>query len=317
MEYRVLRDSDLEISNIVLGTAFRGGLVEEMANVIQRALDLGINTFDTGGYVRNGVVTEQVLGSVIENRRQDVILAVKIVPPSNRDIEKRLRNLRTDYIDILEILPCRCDVVCKSGYPGHVDEPHYSVTDAMVAAEKLIEKGMVRYLGVSRYTTAQLQEAETALNTTALLTNQLGYNLVATEVGDEAMDYCRANQVDILACSPLGAGLLLGDSNPAVERLARYDFDAEEKANHYGRINGVLTAVAEEAGKTVAQVALNWILCQEIVLPIIGPDRVEHVEENCGGVGWRLNEDQLRRIEGAVQPDPPITLPPPPPNRRR
>ena len=85
MEKRRLANSDLEISSIVLGTAFRGGIVEEMPDVIRRALYLGIDTFDTGGYRRNGVVTEQVLGEVIEHRRQDAIIAVKIVPPADRD----------------------------------------------------------------------------------------------------------------------------------------------------------------------------------------------------------------------------------------
>ena len=71
MEYRSLGDDALEISAILLGTAFRGRLVEEMPRVIARALDLGINTFDTGGYVRNGVVTEEVLGKAIAGRRQE------------------------------------------------------------------------------------------------------------------------------------------------------------------------------------------------------------------------------------------------------
>ena len=303
MEYRIPRGSDLEISAIVLGTAFRGGLVDEMPGVIERALDLGINTFDTGGYKRNGVVTEGVLGKVIANRRQDAVVAVKIVPPADREIEERLRRLRTDYIDILELLPCRCDTVCRSGYGQHVDEPHYSVTDTMIAAEKLVEKGLVRYLGVSRYTTAQLQEAEAALAASHLLTDQLHYNLVAPETGDEAMDYCRSNDILILAYSPLGAGLLLGDPNPGPERLARYSLEGTKETERYRRINATLADVAEGRGKTVAQVVLNWVLCQQIVLPIIGPDRVGHLEENVGGADWRLEADELGRIAAAVAVD--------------
>ena len=300
MEKRRLGNTDLEISSIVLGTAFRGGIVEEMPDVIRRALYLGIDTFDTGGYQRNGVVTEQVLGEVIEHRRQEAVVAVKIVPPADREIEARLRNLRTDYIDILELLPCRCDRVCKSGYAQHVDEPHYSIGDAMATAERLIDKGMVRYLGVSRYTTAMLEEAEEALSSTRLLTNQVHYNLVDGTLGDEPMDYCRSHDVTILAFSPLGAGLLLGDPQPDGKRLARYDLDDPAGKARYERINGALTQVAKERGKTVAQVALNWTLCQQIVLPIIGPDQVDHLEENAGGAGWRLEPEELECIDAAA-----------------
>lgn len=300
MEKRRLANSDLEISSIVLGTAFRGGIVEEMPDVIRRALYLGIDTFDTGGYRRNGVVTEQVLGEVIEHRRQDAIIAVKIVPPADRDLETRLRNLRTDYVDILELLPCRCDRVCKSGYAEHVEEPHYSVADTMAAAERLVDKGMVRHLGVSRYTTPMLEEAEAALSSSGLLTNQVHYNLVDTALGDEPMEYCRSHDIALLGFSPLGAGLLLGDPQPEAKRLARYGLDGEPGRARYERINGVLTEVAGERGKTVAQVALNWTLCQQIVLPIIGPDRVDHLEENAGGGGWRLEPEELQRIDAAA-----------------
>ena len=124
MEYRTLRHSDLKVSAIVLGTAFRGGLTDAMPGVISRALDLGINIFDTGEYVRHKVVTEAVVGSVIKDSRKDVVLAVKQVPPADA-IENRLRHLQTDYIDILELLPCRCHAVCRSNYPEHAETPHY------------------------------------------------------------------------------------------------------------------------------------------------------------------------------------------------
>ncbi len=301
MEYTTLRDSNLKISSIVLGTAFRGGLVEQMPKVIGRAIDLGITTFDTGGYVRNGVVTEEVLGQVIKDRRQDVILAVKQVPPAARELETRLRRLQTDYIDILEILPCRCDKVCKSGYPEHVEEPHYPVSEAMEQAEALVQKGVVRYLGVSRYTTAQLLEAEAALKETHLLLDQLHYNLAAREVGEEVMPYCRDNNITILAHSPLGAGLLWGDdSSINKDRYARYGFDTPEKLAKYRDLIGVLGDIAQERGKAMAQVAVNWVLCQSHVLPIIGPDTVEHLEENCGAVGWRLGAEELGRIDAVV-----------------
>ena len=156
MEYRRLGNSDLRVSSIVLGTAFRGGLVEEMPQVIERALELGINIFDTGGYVRHGVVTEEVVGQVVKERRQDVVLAVKQDPPLTHDLETRLARLQTDYIDLLE---------------------------------------------------------------------------------------------------------------------------------QYRALIDTLGQIGRQRGKSVAQVAINWMLCQDIAMPIIGPDTVAHLEENCGAVG--------------------------------
>jgi aryl-alcohol dehydrogenase-like predicted oxidoreductase len=301
MEYRTLRNSDLKVSSIVLGTAFRGELVDEMPKVVGRALDLGINIFDTGEYVRSGVITEEVVGSVIKDRRKDVILAVKQVPPA-ANIEVRLQRLQTDYIDLLELLPCRCHVVCQSNYPDHVDSPHYSVGDTMREAEKLVQQGRVRYLGVSRYTTAQLLEAEAALTTAEIVSNQLQYNLVSREVGEEAMPYCKQHNITIMAYSPLGAGLFWGDdSSINKDRYARYGFDTPEKLAQYRNLIQVLGELARQRHKTVAQVAMNWVLCQDIAIPITGPDTVAHIEENCGAAGWRLEPPEIDRIDKAVE----------------
>ena len=300
MEYRTLRHSDLKVSAIVLGTAFRGGLTDAMPGVISRALDLGINIFDTGEYVRHNVVTEAVVGSVIKDRRKDVILAVKQVPPADA-IENRLQHLQTDYIDILELLPCRCHAVCRSNYPEHADTPHYSIADTVRTAEKLVRKGAVRYLGVSRYTTAQLRAAEEALETAKIVSDQLHYNLVSRELGEEVMPYCKQRDIAIMAFSPLGAGLFWGDdARINKERYGRYGFDTPEKLARYRNLIQVLEQLARQRHKTIAQVAMNWVLCQDLAIPITGPDTVAHLEENCGAAGWRLDASELAQIDDAV-----------------
>lgn len=302
MEYRTLGRSDLRVSDVVLGTAFRGGLVDEMPRVIERAIDLGINIFDTGGYVRNGVITEEVLGSVIEGRRESLILAVKEVPPVGEDLEDRMRKLRTDYIDVLQVLPCRCIRVCNSGYAGMENAPHCSVSDAMAAAERLVEAGKVRYLGASRYTTEQLVETHETIGKSLFLSDQLHYNLVAREVGEEARPYCTENGVTILAHSPIGAGIFWGDAATIdLDRISRYGFDAPGKLEIYQGLLQTLGDIGRERDRTIAQVAINWLLCQGDVIPITGPDRVEHLEENVGAVGWRLEATELTRIDAAVR----------------
>ena len=301
MEYRTLHNTDLKISSIVLGTAFRGGLVDQMPRVIEKAIDRGVNIFDTGGYVRNGVVTEEVLGKVIKGRRQDVIVAVKQVPPTTKHLETRLQRLQTDYIDILELLPCRCDRVCKSGYAEHVDDAHYSVTENMFEAEKLVEKGVVRYIGVSRFTTAQLQESEEALKESHLVLDQLHYNLIYRNEADSVRAYCEENGITILAFSPLGAGLLWGDDEAVNKaRYPRYGLDAPERLGEYRKLIGLLGEIAESRGRTIAQVSLNWLLCQNLAIPIIGPDLLEHLDENIGAADWRLEDEELGRIDAAA-----------------
>ncbi|NKB70515.1 MAG: hypothetical protein GKR89_25885 [Candidatus Latescibacteria bacterium] len=301
MEYRLLGDSQLRVSSIVLGTAFRGELVAEMPRVIDRALDLGINIFDTGGYIRKGVVTEEVVGRVVKGRRQDVVLAVKQDPPLTQDLETRLARLQTDYIDLLELLPCRCHAVCNSGYEGYEEAPHYSAGDAMERAERLVQQGVVRYIGVSRYTTAQLEESTAAATGSKVLSNQIHYNLVQRDLGDEVRSYCAANKIAIMGFSPLGAGLFAGTDRAANEFLYdRYGLDTPAKLAAYRVLIETLGQIGRQRGKSVAQVAINWLLCQEIALPIIGPDTVTHLEENCGAVGWRLAAGELEQIDQAV-----------------
>ena len=301
MEYRKLGKSDLNVSSLVLGTAFRGGLVNEMPRVIERAIDLGINIFDTGGYVRNDVNTEDVLGSVIKNRRDSVVIAVKQVPPVTQNLEERMKKMRTDYIDILQILPCRCIKVCNSGYAGMEDTAHYSVRDAMSAPLKLVESGKVRYIGASRYNTAQLIETHETVGKSIFLTDQLHYNLVLREVGDEAMDYCKENDITILAYSPIGAGVFFGDTSTIdMNRISRYGFDAPGKLEPFKNLLQTLVEIGRGRNKTTVQVALNWLLSKGNVIPITGPDLIEHLEENLGAVGWELEASELGKIDEAV-----------------
>ena len=301
MEYKTLGNSDLKASAIALGSAFRGGLADQMPQVISRALELGINIFDTGGYVRNGVITEEVVGQAVKRCRQKVILAVKQDPPLTQDLEIRLKRLQTDYIDLLEILPCRCHQVCNSNYEGYEQAPHYGAAEAMQLAERLVEKGVARHIGVSRYTAAQLREASAALTSSEILSNQIHYNLAYPELGDEVMPYCVVNNIAVMAFSPLGAGLFCGDDSTInQERYARYGFDTPAKFAQYRSLIDSLGQIGRQRDKSIAQVAINWVLCQRQGMPIIGPDTVAHLEENCGAAGWRLEAAELKRIDEAV-----------------
>ena len=197
MEYVELGSSGLKVSAIALGTAFRGGLVEEMPKVIRRALDPGINIMDTGGYQRGGVRTEAVIGEVIKERRSDVALAVKIYLPIMESIEDRFETLNVDYIDILQVLPVK-------------DGPHIPIGDAVQEAEKLVKDGRVGHVGVARYTLPQLREAQEALTPGNIVSDQLQYSLITRGIEDEIPPYCKRKKISILAYSPPSHRVAIG-----------------------------------------------------------------------------------------------------------
>ena len=289
MEYVELGSSGLKVSALALGTAFRGGLVEEMPNVIRRALDLGINIMDTGGYERGGVRTEAVIGEVIKERRSDVVLAVKIYPPIMESIEDRFETLNVDYIDILQVLPI------KNG-------PHIPIDDAVREAEQLVKDGRVGHVGVARYTLPQLREAQEALTPASIVSDQLQYSLITRGIEDEILPYCKRKKISILAYSPLAIGLLSGDPR-TIDRYrdSMYEWYRPENVEKNRSVLEVLREVGRQRDKTAAQVALNWILCKGDIIPITGPDTVSQLEENCGAAGWRLDASELSAIDEAAK----------------
>ena len=310
MDYVKLGSSDLKVSALTMGTAFRGGQYKDWPGVIQRALDLGVNTFDTGGYTRNGVNSEDVLGEAIKNKRQDVILAVKHTPqgPTTRSaIENRLKSMKTDYIDVLQILPCRCARVPEDNqgyYPaGPPDFEHSSITKSMEDTEKLVRDGLIRYIGVSRFTPPMLEEANAALTSTKIISDQLQFNLFNRSIENETLPYCKNNNISILAYSPLAVGLLSGNKEVIQRQLgAKYEWFQPDKIDNSLRVVEILREIAADRGKTTAQVALNWVMSKGIVLPISGPDTIAHIEENCGSTGWKLTVEELSRINDALPP---------------
>jgi diketogulonate reductase-like aldo/keto reductase len=210
--------------------------------------------------------TEDVVGQAIRGIREKVFVATKALPRHFRrqDLiqaaEQSLKRLSTDYIDLYQL-----------------HWPNYSVPieETMAALEQLVEAGKIRFIGLSNFSAREIDEAQRSLAKNRIVADQVRYSLVDRTIEDDLLPFCQSKQITVLALSPLDSGL---------ENLRR--FDQQDVLGH----------VARETEKTRAQVALNWCLCQDPVVVIFRGSTVEHVRENCGASGWRLESEHLEML---------------------
>jgi diketogulonate reductase-like aldo/keto reductase len=179
-------------------------------------------------------------------------------------VGESLKRLNTNHIDLYQL-----------------HWPNYSVpiSETMSAMEELIEMGKVRFIGVSNFSAAELRQAQAALSRNRIVSNQVRYSLVDRTIENGLLQYCEANQIAVLAFSPLAHGL---------DYLRQYD-----QSDALGRVSAAM-------GRTRAQVALNWCISHKPVFAIFKADRVEHVRENCGASGWYLEPDQMQILDQRI-----------------
>ena len=265
MEYRELGRTGVMIPEVGLGTwKYRGG-----PEPLRRGLELGANLIDTAEMYR----TEDAVGAAIRGVRDRVFVATKVLGSNLRydqvlrAAEKSLRLLGNDVIDLYQI-----------HWPSH----SVPIAETMRAMEELVERGMVRYIGVSNFSVAQMQEAQAAMSNNAIVCNQVLYNLKRRGIERDLIPYCEEQGVTVMAYTPLADGSLA--MRPRVRAGKQWE---------------ALESVAREAGKTPAQVALNWCLTRPPVVVIPKTNSVARTEENCGASGWRLTAGQVARLEAA------------------
>ena len=271
MEYRELGRTGVMIPEVGLGTwKYRGG-----PEPLRRGIELGANLIDTAEMYR----TEDAVGAAIKGMRDRVFVATKVLGSNLRydqvlrAAEKSLRLLEDDVIDLYQI-----------HWPSH----SVPIAETMRAMEELVDRGMVRYIGVSNFSVAQMQEAQAAMSNNAIVCNQVLYNLKRRGIERDLIPYCAERGITVMAYTPLADGSL-------AVRPRRGILSSSKE----GRNWETLETVAREAGKTPAQVALNWCLTRSSVVVIPKTNSVARTEENCGASGWRLMAEQVRRLEGA------------------
>ena len=237
------------------------------AGPIRRAADLGACLIDTAEAYGN----EDLVGEAVRAIRDRVFLASKVSPEHFsrpallRSADESLRRLGVDRIDLYQL---------------HRPSRTVPIKETMEAMEELVDRGKVRFIGVSNFSLRQLRRAQAVLLRNRIVSNQVRYNLIDRDIERGLLAYCRANGISVIAYSPLARGI----------------------PNMFARDpRGVLRQVAAATGKTPAQVALNWCVSSEGVIAIPKASSAERVEENCRGSGWRLSSEHVRILREGMR----------------
>lgn len=315
MKYITLGDTGLKVSRLCIGCMSFGGPdakgyewtlgYEDSKKIIDRAIDLGVNFFDTADVYSNGR-SEQIVGRAMQGRRSDVVLATKVGLPTGdgpnagglsrkhvmHNLKRSLANLRTDRVELYQIH--------RWDYSTPIEDMLRTLTDAVRVM------GAVDHIGGSSMWAWQFAKAlrtSDRLDLERFKTMQNHYNLAYREEEREMIPLCKDEGISLIPWSPLGRGFLTGKykrrARPSSIRYrkdrylgSRYfrpeDFDVVER----------LIEVAEAKGAKPAQVALAWLLQKEgVASPIIGPTKVGQLEELVEAMGIRLKSGDMRTLE--------------------
>jgi 1-deoxyxylulose-5-phosphate synthase len=330
MEYVRLGRSGLEVSRLALGCmsygdpAWRPWVLDEGAArpFFARALDLGINFFDTADMYSRGR-SEEVTGRILRDLRgrHDYVLATKVFFPvekgPNRSglsrkhvieaCEASLRRLGTDFIDLYQV---------------HRWDDATPYEETLSALDALVRSGKVRYLGASSMAAWQLGRALATADRRGFepfVSMQNHYNLAYREEEREMIPLCLDAGVGLVPWSPLARGFLTGSrTRGGAQETARSKAD-EFADNLYFRpedfdVLEAAVAVARERGSKPAPVALAWLLSRPgVTAPIVGATRLEHLDDAAAAVGLELSDEEVRRLEAPYRPHPVLGHTPPTP----
>lgn len=308
VERRRLGRSELEVSPLGLGcmgmSDFYGDADDaESIGVIHRALELGMNFFDTAdmyGPFRN----ETLLGRALSGRKNDAVIATKFGVQRSEDGAYLGINGKPEYVkQACEGSLRRLGVETIDLYYLHRVDPETPIEDTVGAMAKLVKEGKVRYVGLSEAAPETLRRAAQVHPITALQTE---YSLWSRDPEDELLAACRELGIGFVAYSPLGRGFLSGQYR-SIDDFAEDDWrrtNPRFMGENFQKNLNVVDAVREIAarrGVTASQLALAWLLSQDNVTPIPGTRKVSRLEENLGATGIRLTPEERAAID-AVAP---------------
>jgi len=306
MKYRKLGDSDLEVSEISLGSWLTYGVgveADKARACLEEAFAVGINFIDTANVYGRGAA-ETFLGEGLQGRTRDsYVLATKVYFPmsetdyglSRAQIEKQLdaslQRLRTDYVDL---------------YQCHRYDSGTPLEETMEALTRAVESGKTRYIGFSEWPADKIQAALDMTGVTKFVSSQPQYSMLWREPEDEVIPLCAANGISQIVWSPLGQGVLSGKYDPDRPPPSDSRAASQEMGGFISRLMEpqVLRAVqqlkpiAEDAGLTLPQFALAWVLREpNVASAIIGASRPEQVRENAASSGLVVDTQLFLRAE--------------------
>ena len=310
MQYRTLGHTDIEVSTICMGcwglaSDFHWGPQDDAESIatVHAALDAGVNFFDTAEAYGNGH-SDEVLGRALQGVRDEVIIAGKVLPshlaPDDliRSFEATLKRLNTDYIDLYQI---------------HWPSREVPIEESWAVLERLQQEGKIRAIGVSNYGPLDLAEL---LAVGTPVSNQLPYSLLYRAVEFGVQQLCVANDISLLAYSPLLHGLLTGkyekvDELPATRARTRHYSKDRPHTRHSEpgceeETNQALSAIrriSQEIGESMTHVSLAWLLHQTGVDSVVtGMRRPEQARDSARAAELSLSADVLKQLDLATRP---------------
>jgi len=322
MEYVNLGSTGLKVSRICLGTMTYGSKSwrpwvleeEESRPFIRRALEAGINFFDTADMYSVGV-SEEILGRALKDfgpSRDRVVIATKVYQPMGDDpnqrglsrkhimhsIDDSLRRLRTDYVDLYQI---------------HRFDYHTPIEETLTALHDVVKTGKALYLGASSmyaWQFARMLYKADELGLTRFAAMQNHYNVVYREEEREMFPLCIAEGIGVIPYSPMARGFVtgrrtrenLGDTVRAkTDQLSpKYYYEASDLA-----VVDRITEIAAKLGVNNAQVALAWVLMQPgVSAPIIGASKMKHLDDAVAALEIKLTQEQMKALDACYQPHP-------------
>jgi aryl-alcohol dehydrogenase-like predicted oxidoreductase len=311
MEYRSLGQAGVKVSAVGVGCNQFGSKLDLAGTkaVVHRALDAGINFFDTANTYGNRGQSEEFLGEALAGQREHVVIATKVRSkmgdrPNDQgasryhilnSVEASLRRLKTDHIDLYQI---------------HSFDETTPLEETMRALDDLVRAGKVRYAGASNFLAWQLGRANDLAERhgwSPLVSVQPHYHMLERSIERELVPYCKWAGVGIVPYFPLAGGFLTGkyergqpppagtrgERSPYVQRyLTEGNFDLLDK----------LRPIADRNGRTLAELAVAWLLAQPQVASVIaGATRPEHVAANAQAAGWILAQADLHEIRTTLE----------------
>jgi aryl-alcohol dehydrogenase-like predicted oxidoreductase len=312
MQIRNLGGSGLRVSAVGLGCNNFGQRtdLETSRQVIHRALDLGITLFDTADIYAGMGGSETVLGTVLGDRRKDIVLATKYSKPMATDdskqgasrryiisaVEASLKRLKTDYIDL---------------YQQHDYDPLTPIDETLRALDDLVRQGKVRYIGNSNFPAWRIAEAEyvaRAMNVNRFVSCQDEYSLVVRDIENDLLPAAEEYNLGLLPFFPLASGLLTGKyqrgaAAPADTRFGKMPMLRDRYITPRNEdVVDKLQAFAKERGHTLLELAFSWLAGRPQVSSVIaGATRVEQIEQNVKAIDWSLNAEELKQIDAITK----------------
>ncbi|MDO9537164.1 MAG: aldo/keto reductase [Thermoplasmata archaeon] len=295
-----LGKSDLKVSRIGIGGGQWGqegsGITDPsmIKKVINHALDSGINFIDTAEAYGNGL-SEKMVGEVLKERgdRENVVIASKVntnhlgFDEVLKACHASLRRLQTDYIDLYQV---------------HSPNPTVPISETMTALRTLLDDGLVKHVGVSNFQVSMTEVAVNSIEKYPVISNQMEYSLLNRGIEKAMLKHAKWREMAVIAYSPLARGMLTGkygssDAIPQTDRRSKFAlFRNMENRATLQPLFDAMKEIADKNGADLSQVALNWLIKQDNIIPIPSAKSPEQVDSHVAALGWKMSDADWQNL---------------------